>query len=414
MRNNLTISATNALYLLCFITIVLVWYGVSLGLSPSLDFVIIGLTALFIITMNFRNLAHVMFMVGFLVFVVMPVVSIHDLIFINAELVLSLCFSTLLFLWLTRNCSLPISKVSLSVHPVPILAGVILIALGLIAVVGISGLLVTPLVLVSFFFLVQGAKFNLGLIMLSMVFAHITIFGLFLWSGFGRLILASWLLAALWIFWYRYGIPFGKLIVFAPILGGEYILAAFGSTRRAFAMREQILTGSVGSDLSPFLLANDFANSMRSVDVRGLLDQFVLYFLQWVPRMFWPEKPLGFGFEYTVQNYGPGMVAAGHSIAALHVGEHLYYLNDIGFATSFLTIMLVAASYRFLLKHNARAPFLAIVFAMYLPTFVWGGMSAFMSRVWVGILIVIFLYVFIWLLRVFMRSSFGTMGRKSA
>ena len=402
------------MYLLSLAAIIFNWYAVSLGHIPNLDFIVIGLSILFIISMDFRNLAHVMFMIGFLIFVMMPVASIHDLIFINPILVLALCFSTLLFLWFARNSTIPVFQKSPRGNPALKLALVVCLALISIAALGVSGLMITPLVFVSFFYLIQGVKFGTGFAMLSITIIYIIVYALFFWSGFGRLILASWLMVTLWIFWHQYSIPFGKLMVFAPILGGEYILSALGSTRRAFAMREQFLTGSVGSDLSPFLFANNFANSDRAIDISGLINQYILYFLQWVPRGFWPDKPLGFGFEYTVQNYGPGMIAAEHSIAATHVGEHLYYLNDFGYVTSFFTILLLAISYRFLLKYNSRAPFLALVFAMYLPTFVWGGMASFMSRVWIGVVILIFLYVVLWLLRVFSRSSYSGLGGRSA
>jgi hypothetical protein len=409
----LRIRFTEAMYLLSLIALMVSWYGISIGYSLNMGIVILGLSIAFIVCMDFRNLAHVMFMIGFLTFVFMPVISIHDLIYINAYLVLGLCFSTWLFLLLTRNSILPIFRTGVLGHQVPKLIAVACLALILIGLLGVSGLMATPLVLISFFYLIKSAKFGSGLMMLFIMFAYVAVFAIFLWSGFGRLVLASWLMATLWIFWYRYSLPFGKIIVFAPILGGEYVLRALGSTRRAFSMRQQFLDNSVGSDLSPFLLANHIANSERLIDISGLIGQFTLYFLQWVPRELWANKPLGFGFEYTVHNLGPGAIQAGHSIAATHIGEHLYYLNNFGFVTSFFSILLVAASYRFLLKHHDRVPFLSLILAMYLPGFVWGGMVSFSSRVWQAFLILLFAYFLIWLLRVFSRTTVDRSGKKS-
>jgi len=414
MRKIIRFNFSGAIYLTSLVAIALTWYGVTLGYSPSMGLVILGLSIAFIASMDFRNIAHVMFMIGFMTFVFMPIFSIHDLIYINPHLVLSLSLSTLVFLWLTRNDILPIFRTGARSHPTIKLTAVACLAFVLVGAFGVSGLMTTPLVLVSFFYLIQGARFGSGLLMLSIVFVYVAVFALFFWSGFGRLILASWLMAPVWIFWNRYSIPFGKIMIFAPILGGEYVLRALGSSRRAFSMREHFLDNRLGSDLNPFLYANSFANSERAIDVSGLIGQYIMYFFQLVPRALWADKPLGFGFEYTVQNYGPGMIAAGHSIASIHVGEHLYYLNSFGYITSFFTILLVVASYRFLLKHHARAPFLALIFAMYLPTFVWGGMSVFASRVWQGFLILLLVYVFIWLLRVFNHATFGGVGRKSA
>jgi hypothetical protein len=393
-----------AFYIAALAVISVAWYFVEFDFSASLDIVIILLTVALVVAMEFRNLAHVMFMIGFLTFVLMPIVAIYDLIYVSSDLIFALCFSTVLFLWITQGSSLPFFKMTARRNVIYKLSAVAVFSLVLIGI-GVNGLMITPLVLVSFFYLVQGQKFYAGVTMLCIVFLYIVIYALFLWSGFGRLILASWLMVALWIFWCRYSIPFGKLIVFAPILTGEYVLQAFGSTRRAFSMRDNFLNDSIGSDLSPFLLVNSFANSERNIDLSGMFGQYVLYFFQWVPRGLWAEKPLGFGFEYTVQNYGPGMIAAGHSVAALHVGEHLYYLNSLGYLSFIFSIILVAASYKFLLRLDTRIPFLSLIFAMYIPTFVWGGMAALMSRVWVGILFVISVYVLLWLLHVFSRST---------
>jgi hypothetical protein len=397
-------TPAEAFYILAMVVIAAAWYFADFGVSTSLDILVIGLTIALIVAMEFRNLAHVMFMVGFLTFVLMPVVSIYDLIYVSSDLVLALSFSTVLFLWMTQGSSLPLFGLSARRNAIYKLSAIAAFALVLVAV-GVNGLMITPLVLVSFFYLVQGQKFTAGIMMLCIVFLYIAIFGLFFWSGFGRLILASWLMAALWIFWCRYSIPFGKLIVFAPILAGEYVLQAFGSTRRAFSMRDNFLNDTIGSDLSPFLLANSFADTERFIDMPGMFGQYILYFFQWVPRAVWADKPLGFGFEYTVQNYGPGMIAAGHSVAALHIGEHLYYLNSLGYISFVFSIVLVAASYKFLMRLDSRIPFLALIFAMYIPTFVWGGMAALMSRVWVGILFVIFVYAFLRLLSVFTKPT---------
>ena len=170
-------------------------------------------------------------------------------------------------------------------------------------------------------------------------------------------------------------------------------------------MQEQIQSGDIDSNLSPYLLANDLRFREMSADPVGLLEQFFLYFFMWIPRAFWEGKPYGFGFEYTVQNLDQSLIDAGHSIASLFVGEHIYYLGSLGLFTALLSILLVAFTYNYFRKLKNNISYFSFIVALHMPTFVWGGLASYSARVWMPLLSFSLLIIIFYSIKKYSRLS---------
>lgn len=214
----------------------------------------------------------------------------------------------------------------------------------------------------------------------SLYFLAFVLEYVFFWSGSGRLLLAANLLipTIFCIHYLGFKVPLLSLS-FAVSLVGLLSSANRYSVESLDSFTFAVLNDSM---TSPIMLLNDIycCEPAVSVNDEGIFDQYLLFLLGAFPRAFWPEKPFGFGFQYTVDQMDYHFVESKHSIAATFLGEHFYYLGPyIGLLTALLTIGLVSLAYRVFYnfdKHKLIFP----VYLMYLLTFYWGGMASFSQR----------------------------------
>lgn len=215
-----------------------------------------------------------------------------------------------------------------------------------------------------------------------LVLAYTIIYSTNYWSGFGRLIIFSPLIVLFILIFKNYMSPILlKFSVFFGMSMGSMLGSMVRSNARTIpeAMQQSLKD----SNVSPVMLLTDIyeRSATHPINFTGWLDQLVLFFSIAVPREFWPSKPQGFGFQYTLDMLDSYLISAGHSIASTLAGEHIYYLGPI-FAIVGLTIgiLLISFLYNFLRSESIIGGFGSLAVAMWLPTFYWGGMASFSAR----------------------------------
>ncbi len=245
-----------------------------------------------------------------------------------------------------------------------------------------------------FSLIIQGMPFRKGLFCLIALIGSVFVYINFVWTGFGRLLLAGWMIVPVIVFVYQYRLPFEKFSflittsmasIFASLLrfDGVSVLAIFSAVAR-------------DSTTAPLRYAQDVYHSFMTgalgLDFSGIFDQFLLLVLGVFPREWWPGKPYGFGYEYTLQELSPDLAEAGHSIAALFIGEHLYYLGPyLGFFSAFLAILLVVLIFNFFHSFGKKTVggIYTVPASMWVMSFVWNGMATFSQRFQQSVVIIV-------------------------
>ena len=215
--------------------------------------------------------------------------------------------------------------------------------------------------------------------------SYYILFIAFIWDGFGRLILFAYVFLPIYVYLVRYNFPILKVSLFFNVI----LMPLMSLVRYGKLEFETMLTDS---SVSAFFLLNEIYekiknNNLFSVDFGGFFNQFILLFISFIPRDFLPSKPIGFGRLYVVREMNTSQYSDEHSIAATLFGDPLYYLGLwlwVPFSIIIIYILVYFYSYIKKLKSN-----LDVVFLIFIPTLVWGGMASFSSR---------FLFLFLFLL----------------
>lgn len=201
----------------------------------------------------------------------------------------------------------------------------------------------------------------------------------FFWSGFGRLIISAYFLMPLLIANQHrdIGVRVWHFVLVIPFVLVGFFMMRFGTTDLTRLMED--------SWSSHLLLTSEMAETLHTRQAAGLseyLNQYLLLFLQWVPRDFWPDKPVGVGLSFVDDWIGRKGYGAGHSIALGYIGETMWYLNSwypLGLILIFLTLLALRAL-AFSIDRNGYVLFAFL--DSFLPSFFWGGMATYGSRVW--------------------------------
>lgn len=225
--------------------------------------------------------------------------------------------------------------------------------------------------------------------------AYILLYTQLYWSGFGRLTIFSPLLVLFVVNFGRYfnGLFF-KMAIFLGVAFGSLAgsMIRSGATTLSDAFKVSLNDSNVGPVL--MLMRIHETHGLSHMDFKGWFDQIILFFAIGFPRAWWPDKPQGFGFRYTLDMLEPYLRAAGHSIAPTMVGEHIYYLGPVG-AIFGITVsaVLIVTVYRVLSSDSVFGSYGALVVAMWLPTFYWGGLASFSARFSLSVAALILLLV---------------------
>lgn len=252
----------------------------------------------------------------------------------------------------------------------------------LIATSGASYLYTVPFLTVAFHLLILstrraaviGTAYALGMVGVGIYYTQYS-------SGYGRLTMAAplFVMTMMLLSWLR--LPLRKPILLTGVVFG----AAAGTMVRsdvsftANALAEASLTASTSS---PLVLMDQIVSSHYAgygVRIGAWFDQVLLFFFGPIPRVMWPSKPEGFSFLYTVENLETYLVRAGHSIAALYTGEHVYYLGPIwGILGAGVAVIMVCALWHVFCR--IWGGYLAAGIVVNIPSFYWGGMQPYSVR----------------------------------
>ncbi|WP_139131541.1 hypothetical protein [Micromonospora halophytica] len=160
--------------------------------------------------------------------------------------------------------------------------------------------------------------------------AGFAVYVIYLFSGFGRIILGSLGLALAIILADRArGRRYVKSAVLAVLAPTIFLLGRARATA-GDATAFDVDPDGMGSAVGPF---HQFARLLGFDDFgmlpRGWGDTFLTAAVALVPRSVWPDKPVGFGAEL-VPYLTPELAGTGHSDAALFFGEWLFNFGPVG------------------------------------------------------------------------------------
>lgn len=217
---------------------------------------------------------------------------------------------------------------------------------------------------------------------LAMLLIALAIYSLVFWSGFGRLILASFALAPIFLaVHYR---TF-RLNVFA-FSAGVGALVFIGRVIR-FGWSDGVAGLADDSGASPLTYTEALWGGRNAVLYHEpIWHQWSLLFLQPFPRSVWPDKPIGINYTFVDFFIGREGLGEEHSTAIGLFGEHIFLAGDWwAMSIALLTVVIILTSRA---VNWAGRPYgaPALMFNCWLITLFWGGMADFGSRVWFGVL----------------------------
>jgi len=218
--------------------------------------------------------------------------------------------------------------------------------------------------------------------------AAIGVYATFLWDGFGRIVIISFLLLPVLVS-IRY-----RLFRLDPLLlaGAGGLLVFVGRVLR-FGVSEGIAGISEDSGATHLILSSELlANHPGNTSGTSLFQQFQLFFLNWAPRELWPGKPININSLFVDSYIGRAGLSEEHSTALGFFGEQVYLAGHFWLLTAILAAVMVI-TVRALIVRIAQ-PYYAsvVVYDVWVVTLFWGGMASFAARAWFA-LVPLVLYV---------------------
>lgn len=364
-------------YIAFCITIIL---GISVQYS-YIPTILAVLTYLYVgYCVNKYSSVHMMFFLGFSTFLFLPAILNWYYLDISFNLFFLSSFIAVFFLFLTKETK---CKTFIDYGRMPKIIFFLTCLLSIVLLFFGYGRFIAPLMafiilLMSLCF--QQKQFKQNIFYLLMFTAVFMAYLFFYWNGFGRTVIFGWLLLASLQFAYSIDFKVNKYI-FGLLPGiGSTLIADRDILQLKFSGFEQALYDSA---YAPYRLASTFVeySNQNGIDVEGFWDQIIFTFFVFIPRSIWPDKPYGFGFEYTMQNLDAYLIDAGHSIAATLVGEHLYYLGYFGLITSLIVFLFIAFATNALYRIKGLNGNGVLIFSASMMVLAWGGMSSFSARI---------------------------------
>jgi hypothetical protein len=370
---------------------VIVSFGMILNSSFLAAFFVILTYVLISLIVEKSSSVHMMFFVGFSTFIFLPTILNWYYLNTNTSLFFLSSIVAFLFLFLTKN-----TKVKEFHDYGNFIRIFYFISCSLVifaSILRLSSFVAATMAFLIILLSLSFKKNNIKNNIFYLIIFIITFFSymLFSWEGFGRTVVFGWLLLALLQFFYSINININKYL-FALFPGvGATLLVNRDILNLKFTGIEEVLDDSA---YSPYRLASTFINSyqLQGMNIIGFFDQILYTFFIFIPRAIWPEKPYGFGFEYTVRHYTTALIDAGHSIAATLIGEHIYYLGYWGLITALIIFSFIAWIINFFYKIKGLNGNGVLIFSASMMVLVWGGMTSFSSRIALPTIIFLILY----------------------
>lgn len=368
---------------------------VLLGLFFHSDFLSIFFVILAYFLVGFRvekySSVHMMFFVGFSTFIFLP--TLLNWYYLKIDTLLFFLTSTVSYFFLFLTSKTKIKNFNDYGNFIRVVYFVFCLSIIVMCLSGVNDLAAPSMafliILLSLSFKQDNIKNNSLYLLLFIVTFFVYL--IFSWGGFGRTVVFGWLLLAFLQFFYSIKFYINKYI-FGLLPGfGATILTNRDIFELKFSGFEESLSDSA---YSPYRLASTFIDhfNLHGYDFIGFFDQIIFSLFVFIPRSIWPDKPYGFGFEYTVRNFDDSLIEAGHSIASTLIGEHIYYLGYLGIITSLIVSSFIALLVNFLYKIKGLNGNGVLIFSASMMVLVWGGMTSFSTRIALPTIIFLVLY----------------------
>ena len=359
-----------------FLVLILISFFSFLGLNLQSIF----FSLIFVILIYFgigylierKSSIHMMYFVGFSTFMFLPALLNWYYLQVDFSLFFLSSIVSSFFLLFTKQTTIK-NFVSYSnvVKYLYLFLSFILIFLCLFGIDSLFSSMIAPLIiLLSLCFKQNNVKNNLIYLLVFIItfFVYIT----FSWGGFGRTVVFGWLLLVLLQFCYSIDFKLNKyFFALFPALA-----ASLMANRDIFNLQFNGFESSLNdSAYAPYRLSSTFIDKFNrnGFDFLGFFDQILFTFFIYIPRSIWPDKPFGFGFEYTVQNLEQYLVEAGHSIASTLIGDHIYYLGYWGIISSLIVFGIIALLTNLLYRLPGLNGNGVLIFSASMMVLVWGG-----------------------------------------
>lgn len=232
--------------------------------------------------------------------------------------------------------------------------------------------------------LLAGASLSKIYLMLAAYLGVVAIYVVFYWSGFGRLIIGAYVLMPVLIAnqWREIGLRLWQAAAVAPPL---LAVAMYSRQGRWFDLDELYRDSAAHHLIISAELVGSSSSSLYGGAGR-FFEQWLLLFLNWVPRDFWPDKPIGLGWASVDEWYDRSLYSPGYSVSVGMYGEQIYLLGSyflVGVAALLVTLLAVRSGIAFI-SRGSYAPLVA--FDVSLISYVWGGGALMGTRVWFAVL----------------------------
>ena len=214
-----------------------------------------------------------------------------------------------------------------------------------------------------------------------MILAAVLVYALLYWQGYGRLILASFALGPIMLAVHYRSF---RLNVFAFSALAASLLFVGRVIR--FGWSDGVAGLADDSGASPLTLTQGlWQGSSQILNGEPYWHQWSLLFLQWCPRVLWPDKPIGLNYSFVDNFLGRQGLGEEHSTAIGYFGEHIFIAGDAWLLSTLALTGVIIVLLRIVrrLSHSYATP--GIIYAAWLLTLFWGGMADFGSRVWLSL-----------------------------
>lgn len=224
----------------------------------------------------------------------------------------------------------------------------------------------------------------------AIVVGAVLVYSVTFWSGYGRLILSTFALAPvlLSVHYRTFRLP---ILAFAAFSAS---LVFLGRIIR-FGVGDGIAGLADDSGASPLTLTQGFWDADVTIAwSEPFWHQWALLFLNWFPRDWWADKPVGINYTLVDAIWGRLGLGEEHSTAVSFLGEQVFLHSYLWPLTTALLVAVLILTWRFISK--IAAPYFApvVVFQSWMITFFWGGMATYGSRVWFSVVpMLVYLYV---------------------
>lgn len=224
-------------------------------------------------------------------------------------------------------------------------------------------------------------------------------------SGFGRLVLASLAVSIAIAFSLRWEDRRVKasLLLFTPLALWYLARSRVELVSELTGSGDTDTTGGLGSVLGPFVRAGELLHLSLSGGLeRALISPFFSALTALIPRSWWPNKPVGLGAELGVF-FRPEYADMGHSELALHLGEWVWSVGVVGLFLCFVPLAFVVRWLDAAVAGGRARHFftlaITVVLTASLLDYVWGGSFNFVARVGLRVALLILLLGIALLLR---------------